>query len=186
MVEYALFQTPVGTCALAWGPAGIRAVLLPEASEALTTARLRRRLPQSRAATPPPGIQAAIDAVVELLQGAPQSLLQAELDLSGIPEFDRRVYAVARHIPPGSTLTYGEVAERCGDRNAARAVGQALGSNPFPIIVPCHRVLAAAGRSGGFSAPGGKLTKLRLLQLEGWPRNGGSSETAPGNLALPF
>lgn len=135
---------------------------------------------------PPPVIQALIDDIVALLHGEPRHLRQAVLDLRGIPDFEQRVYAVTREIAPGCTRSYGEVAALCGDRQAARAVGQALGSNPFPIIVPCHRVLAAAGRSGGFSAPGGTLTKLRLLQLEGWPRTDVRSEAAPGNLALPF
>jgi O-6-methylguanine DNA methyltransferase len=86
--------------------------------------------------------------------------------LKGLSAFQRRVYEVTRTIGPGQTLSYGEVAALCGDRSAARAVGQALGHNPFPIIVPCHRVLGAGGKSGGFSAPGGVTTKLRLLSLE--------------------
>ena len=81
-------------------------------------------------------------------------------------EFDTAVYRVARDIPPGETLTYGEIAERLDDPGAARAVGQALGANPIPIIIPCHRVLAAGGRAGGFSAPGGVATKLELLEIE--------------------
>jgi methylated-DNA-[protein]-cysteine S-methyltransferase len=187
MVEFSLFLTEVGTCAVAWGPAGIRTVLLPESSEQRTRARLLRRLPRARQATPPASIQAVIDDIVALLQGAPRDLRQAQLDLSGIAAFEQRVYEVARRIEPGCTLSYGEVAARCGDPAAARAVGQALGSNPFPIIVPCHRVLAAGGRSGGFSAPGGTLTKLRLLQLEGWPRDGARRDAAtPANLSLPL
>jgi len=185
-MEFSLFATPIGTCAIAWGPAGIRALLLPEPTEEETRARLLRRLPQARPTAPPPAIQALIDDIVALLHGESRNLQQAVLDLNGIPDFERRVYAVTRDIAPGNTRSYGEIAALCGDRQAARAVGQALASNPFPIIVPCHRVLAAAGRSGGFSAPGGTLTKLRLLQLEGWPRQGACSEAAPGNLTLPF
>jgi methylated-DNA-[protein]-cysteine S-methyltransferase len=89
------------------------------------------------------------------------------IDTAGVADFNRRVYAIARTIAPGATLSYGEIAERLGDRNLARDVGQALGQNPFPVIVPCHRVLAAGGKSGGFSAPGGVATKLRLLTIEG-------------------
>jgi methylated-DNA-[protein]-cysteine S-methyltransferase len=89
------------------------------------------------------------------------------LDMEGIPEFSRRVYEVTAAIPMGRTMTYGEVAARLGDAGASRAVGQALGKNPFPIVVPCHRVLAAGGKSGGFSAPGGVATKRRLLEIEG-------------------
>jgi methylated-DNA-[protein]-cysteine S-methyltransferase len=87
--------------------------------------------------------------------------------MDAVPEFPRRVYEVARTIPPGGTLTYGEVAARLGDARLAREVGQALGRNPFAIIVPCHRVLAAGGMPGGFSASGGVATKMRLLSIEG-------------------
>lgn len=89
------------------------------------------------------------------------------LDLSRVPPFHARVYEVARTIPPGTTLTYGEIARRLGEPGAARAVGQALGANPFAPIVPCHRVLAAGGGTGGFSADGGVATKRRLLEIEG-------------------
>ena len=185
MVEFSLFATPAGTCAIAWGPDGICSLLLPESSEQLTRARLLRRLPQAQEASPPPAVQTVIDDIVSLLRGEPRDLRGAELDLTGIAPFEQQVYAVARSIEPGCTLSYGEVAARCGDAGAARAVGQALGGNPFPIIVPCHRVLAAGGRSGGFSAPGGIVTKLRLLQLEGWPRTPHEAST-PVNLALPL
>lgn len=187
MWEFSLFATGVGTCAIAWCPAGIRSVLLPESSEQRTRARLLRRLPRARQTTPPAAIQVVIEDIVALLRGEPRDLRRIQLDLTGIGAFERRVYAVARSIEPGCTLTYGEVAARCGNAGDARAVGQALGSNPFPIIVPCHRVLAAGGRSGGFSAPGGTVTKLRLLQLEGWPRNEGArNATLPATLSLPF
>ena len=105
--------------------------------------------------------------IVALLRGQPRDLSDIVLDMDGVPPFHQRVYAVARTIPPGATLTYGEIATQLGDRGAARAVGQALGRNPFPIIVPCHRVLAAGGKVGGFSANGGITTKLRLLTIEG-------------------
>jgi methylated-DNA-[protein]-cysteine S-methyltransferase len=187
MLEFSLFPTAIGSCGIAWGPEGIRGVFLPERSEQRTRARLLRRLPGATQATAPPAIRQVIDDIMALLRGEPRNQRQARLDLQGIPAFARRVYQVARTIEPGCTLAYGELAERCGDRTEARAVGQALGSNPFPIIVPCHRVLAAGGRSGGFSAPGGLVTKLRLLQLEGWPRDASpAGEVASGNLALPF
>lgn len=112
-------------------------------------------------------IQRVIDAVVALLRGERTDLAFVPLDLNGLPEFHQRVYEVARTIPAGATMTYGEVATRLGDSGCARAVGQALGRNPIPVIVPCHRVLAAGGRSGGFSAPGGRATKLNLLAIEG-------------------
>jgi methylated-DNA-[protein]-cysteine S-methyltransferase len=108
----------------------------------------------------------AIDGIVALLGGEPADLTAVPLDMERLPAFQRAVYEIARTIPPGDTLTYGEIAARLGDPGTARAVGQALGSNPFPIVVPCHRVLAAGGRLGGFSAHGGTATKLRLLTLE--------------------
>jgi methylated-DNA-[protein]-cysteine S-methyltransferase len=107
-----------------------------------------------------------------LLRGEPRDLNDIEIDNEGTPPFNARVYAVARTIPPGATMTYGEIAARLGDPLLAREVGTALGQNPCPIIMPCHRVLAAGGKSGsfktgGFSASGGVVTKLRLLTIEG-------------------
>jgi len=116
---------------------------------------------------PSPDVQHAIDGIIALLRGEPIDLSGVVLDIDGIPEFNSRVYAIARSIPPGETLSYGEIAQRLGDRMLAREVGQALGQNPIPLIVPCHRVLAAGGKTGGFSASGGVVTKLRLLTIEG-------------------
>ena len=140
---------------------------LPERNADALRRRIGRRLPQARESAPPPPVRAAIEAIVCLVGGAPADLGGVPLDMDGLPEFHRRVYEIARGIPPGQTLTYGEIARRLGDATRARAVGQALGANPFPILVPCHRVLAAHGRTGGFSAPGGATTKLRLLEIEG-------------------
>ena len=169
---FAIFDTAIGACGVVWADRGVVGVQLPEADEARTRARLLRRYPGAVQTGPPAEIQAAIDGMVALLMGEPADLSFVELDLDGVDAFHRRVYEVARAIPPGSTLTYGEVAARIGDRGAARAVGQALGKNPFPIVVPCHRVLAAAGGTGGFSAPGGINSKLRMLQIEGAHREG--------------
>lgn len=102
-----------------------------------------------------------VDDIAALLNGEPRDLGYAKIDTAALPDFHRRVYDVARTIPAGATLSYGEVAARLGDRLLAREVGEALGQNPFPIIVPCHRVLAAGGKMGGFSARGGVRTKLR-------------------------
>jgi methylated-DNA-[protein]-cysteine S-methyltransferase len=167
LVEFALFDTPIGACALAWGEHGLAGVLLPESNEAATRRHIVRRFSHAREASPTTDVQATIARVTALLHGTHDDLSDVALDLSGVPPFHRRVYEVARAIVPGSTLTYGEVAARLGEPNASRAVGQALGANPFPIVVPCHRVLAAGGRAGGFSAKGGVRTKLRLLQIEG-------------------
>jgi methylated-DNA-[protein]-cysteine S-methyltransferase len=128
--------------------------------------RVLRRWPEAREETPPAAVQQAIDGVVALLSGAAVDLSTVPLDMERVPTFDRRVYEIARAIPPGHTLTYGDIAARLGDPGAAREVGQALGRNPFAVIVPCHRVIAAGGKTGGFSATGGVTTKLRLLEIE--------------------
>jgi methylated-DNA-[protein]-cysteine S-methyltransferase len=167
----ALFDTPIGRCGIAWSPRGISGVQLPETRDVETRARLLRQFPDAREAAPPADVQRAIDGIIALLRGEASDLSTVTLDLDRLPAFHRRVYAVARTIPPGATLTYGAIAARLGDRGAARAVGQALGGNPFPIVVPCHRVLAAGGKPGGFSANGGVRTKLRLLAIEGAPLN---------------
>jgi methylated-DNA-[protein]-cysteine S-methyltransferase len=164
---FALFDTTIGRCGIAWGERGIIGVQLPEpGGEASTRARVLRRFPDARETSPPLEAQEAIRGIVDLLHGEASDLSAVVLDLDGVPEFNRRVYEVARSIPPGETLTYGEVAARLGDRGAARAVGRALGQNPFALIVPCHRVLAAGGGLGGFSAGGGVMTKRRLLTIE--------------------
>lgn len=168
-----LFDTAIGQCGLAWGERGVTGVQLPEADAAATRARLRRRFPASIEGPAPADARAAIDGIVALLDGQRSDLTGVVLDLRGVLEFHRRVYAVARTILCGRTLSYGEVANRLGDPGAARAVGQALGRNPFPVIVPCHRVLAADGRLGGFSAGGGTATKRRMLEIEGAPASGG-------------
>ena len=126
-----------------------------------------RRYPSAQEASPPPATQQAIEGLTALLRGEPRDLADVRIDNADTPEFNAKVYAIARTIPPGQTMTYGEIAERLGDRTLAREVGQALGENPCPLVMPCHRVLAASGKTGGFSAPGGVLTKLRLLSIEG-------------------
>ncbi len=165
-IRYTLFDTEVGRCAIAWSDAGLVAVQLPEANEALARERLQRRFPGAIEAAPDDGALQALTAITALLLGEPADLSGIVLDTSRVPDFHRRAYIAARSIAPGQTLTYGELAARLGVPGAARAVGQAMGRNPFPIVVPCHRVLAAGGRVGGFSAHGGIATKLRLLRLE--------------------
>lgn len=166
-LSFSLFDSAIGTCAIAWGTRGVVGILLPEPEESETRARLLRRFPGVTEAATPTDIQLAIDGIVALLRGEPRDLSFISLDVDAVPEFHRRVYDVARTIKPGTTLSYGEIASRLGEPDAARAVGQALGRNPFPIVVPCHRVLASRGKTGGFSAPGGTATKLRLLAIEG-------------------
>jgi methylated-DNA-[protein]-cysteine S-methyltransferase len=164
---FALFVTAIGHCGIVWSERGIVGVQLPQGSERTTRSRVSRRFPAAREAVPPAEIQRVIDDVVVLLTGQARDFSRVKLDTGAISDFQRRVYDIARAIPAGSTLTYGELAERLGDKQLARDVGEALGQNPFPIIVPCHRVMAAGGKMGGFSAPGGVGTKLRLLSIEG-------------------
>jgi methylated-DNA-[protein]-cysteine S-methyltransferase len=183
-LAYTLFRTAIGACGIAWGASGVVAVQLPEATESATLARLLRVHGGSAARRPALELQRTIDDIVALLAGQPRDLRYVRLDLAPVPPFHRSVYAIVRDIAPGQTRSYGEVAALCGDRHAARAVGQAMARNPFPIIVPCHRVLAAGGRSGGFSARGGVGTKLRLLAIEGaLPAPGARTS---GTLSLPF
>ncbi|MGJ7509978.1 methylated-DNA--[protein]-cysteine S-methyltransferase [Variovorax sp. GT1P44] len=173
---YALFDTPIGVCSIAWGPRGIVGVHLPEAEEGVMRARMARQFPHMWEADPPPEVAQSISAIRALLEGEPLDLAEIELDLEGVSDFHRRVYAIARRIPPGRTRTYGDIAAELGDKGLARAVGQALGLNPFAPVVPCHRVLAAGGKWGGFSAPGGMAAKLRMLAIEGARPD---SDTAP-------
>jgi methylated-DNA-[protein]-cysteine S-methyltransferase len=169
---FTLFETTIGHCGVAWGERGIVGVQLPETRESATRARLLRRFPDAHEGAPPPEIQRAIDSIVALLRGDAADLSNVPLDMDGVPELHRRVYEVARTIPPGETLSYGEIAARLEHRGLAREVGQALGQNPFAIVVPCHRVVTSDGRLGGFSASGGVQTKLRMLAIEGAPMAG--------------
>jgi len=164
---FALFDTAIGRCGVAWTERGIAGVQLPEASDRATHARMEKRFPGAAETAPPRGVQRAIDAIESLLGGEASALEKIELDLSSVSPFQRRVYEAARGVAPGETLTYGAIAAWIGEPDKARAVGQALGRNPFAIVVPCHRVLAANGKLGGFSASGGAATKLRLLAIEG-------------------
>jgi len=165
--QFTLFETTIGACGIAWGERGIVGLQLPESSEDKARARLKRRFPQAAEMPPPAAIRRAIDLIVTHLHGEPADLSAISLDQEALPAFDRNVYEVARSIAPGATLTYGDIATRLGDKLLSRDVGQALGRNPFPIVVPCHRVVAANGKLGGFSARGGTATKLRLLAIEG-------------------
>ena len=163
---YCLFDTPLGACGVAWGEQALLGVQLPEASDAAGRARMRTRFAALAESVPPPWVAAAMARIQGVLSGDADDLLDIPLDMGGVPPFHQRVYEIARAIPPGRTLTYGDVARQLGEPGAARAVGQALGHNPFAPVVPCHRVLAARNAGGGFSAEGGVATKLRMLQIE--------------------
>jgi methylated-DNA-[protein]-cysteine S-methyltransferase len=164
--SYTLFSTAIGPCAVAWTERGICAVQLPDKDEEKTSLRLRARLPSAEAAIPTGDVALAIGVIREHLAGKAQDLSRIRLDTSGLGSFDARIYELARSIPAGRTVTYGELARRAGSPGAARAVGVSMGRNPWPIIVPCHRVVAKGG-TGGFSAPGGLVTKKQLLAAEG-------------------
>jgi methylated-DNA-[protein]-cysteine S-methyltransferase len=165
--HFAIFDTSIGRCGIAWSDRGINAVQLPMGSEEKTRGRIRQRHGDIAESPPTPEVQAAIAGIVELLAGKPNDLRDVVLDLDDVPEFNRGVYNIARAIPPGKTLTYGDIAKRLGGVELSRDVGQALGRNPCPIVVPCHRVLAAGDKPGGFSANGGVVTKLKMLEIEG-------------------
>lgn len=164
---YTIFDTPIGRCALVWRGGLIVGASLPASGEEQLKWRLERNFPGAVEAAPPDWVEIAKAAVVRLLSGEAEDFANLELDLDSLGEFERRVLDLTRAIPPGETRTYGEIATALGAPGAARAVGRALGANPIPIIIPCHRVLAAGGKSGGFSAPGGASTKLKILEIEG-------------------
>ncbi len=163
------FQTTIGTCAVQWDGAGITRVHLPRARELTSPSA-------PGCADVPASVRDAVTAITRLLEGEPQDLTEVVLSDRplarsgrGVEPFARRVYAATRAVGPGQTTTYGAVAAAVGDPGAARAVGAALGANPWPIVVPCHRVLATDGSLHGFSAPGGITTKRRMLEIERAP-----------------
>jgi methylated-DNA-[protein]-cysteine S-methyltransferase len=160
--RHVAFQTALGTCGVRWSEHGITEVLLPPARGLGTADR-------SAAPDVPEAVGEAIACITALLAGERRDLRSVALDERALEEFQRRVYAVTREIGPGETASYGEIAGALGAAREARAVGAVLGRNPFPVVVPCHRVLAADGRLHGFSAPGGLRTKRRMLEIEGAP-----------------
>lgn len=165
--SYAFFDTTLGLCAIVWDAHGISGTQLPEAGRGAATRRLQRRFPDAHNAPPPPAVAAAMARIAAALGGAKDDFADLLLDWRAVSAFDRAVYQEARAIPAGSTSTYGAIATSLGDVRESRRVGQALGRNPWPIVIPCHRVTGAGGWMGGFSAPGGQRTKLKLLELEG-------------------
>ena len=171
---YCLFETPLGLCGIAWregenpsAPPAVAFFQLPEATAETTEARIARKTRGYKSSAPPPQILEIIERVRNHLRGQLQDFGDVAIDLDGAGQFERQVYEAARRIPAGQTMTYGELAKALGLPGAARAVGRALGRNPVPLIIPCHRILAAGGRPGGFSAPGGRATKARMLATEG-------------------
>ena len=173
-LAYRLFETPLGWCGIAWADGGgarsspaVALFQLPEATPKETEWRIARRSGAPRSSAPPPAIAEVIERVCKHFRGDVQDFRDVAVDLDEAAPFARQVYEAARRIPAGQTRTYGELAASAGRPGAARAVGQALGKNPVALIIPCHRVLAAGGKAGGFSAHGGLTTKARMLALEG-------------------
>lgn len=183
-----LVTTKLGTVGIVWNESGLTRIALPSVSctprpgsATLDDPELSTYLARFTSEPPeaPTGLGlVAATRIVALFEGARDDLSDLPLDTRQVPPFHLEVYAATRRIPPGETRTYGEVAKAVGSPGASRAVGSALGKNPFPIVVPCHRVLAAGGKSGGFTAPGGVETKWRMLALEG--------AKACGSLPLPL
>jgi O-6-methylguanine DNA methyltransferase len=173
-IAYCVFDTRIGPCGIAWrddeterGVPTVISFQLPEATTEATEAKIARESGGRPSSAPPPAIAALIERIRKHLEGNTEDFRDIDVDLGGAAPFARQVYAVARTIPPGQTTTYGEIAEALAKPGAARAVGQALGKNPVPLIIPCHRVLAAGGKPGGFSAAGGLTIKARMLAIEG-------------------
>jgi len=166
--HYHIFETTLGFCAIAWSDKGISRFRLPEANAEATEQSLLRRLPDATPATPPLAIAAAVAAAQRYFCGEKTDFSAVPVDLGKQTELFEKIYAAARQLGYGETTTYGEMAKRFGDDwEIAREVGQAMAKNPIPLIIPCHRVLAAGGKVGGFSAPGGAATKVKMLELEG-------------------
>ncbi|HEX5006256.1 MAG TPA: methylated-DNA--[protein]-cysteine S-methyltransferase [Hyphomonadaceae bacterium] len=167
MSSYHVFETAIGWAGIAWGERGLIGAHLPERDPEVVRRSFVRRFPEVAEAAATVEIAPVIEGICALMRGEKADLSTAPLDLARVPEFNAKVYEIARRIPAGETLTYGQIAVKLGDRLLARDVGAALGKNPWPIVVPCHRVTAAGGKLGGFTARGGADTKLRLLEIEG-------------------
>ena len=181
---YCLLDSGIGPVGLAWSDLGLTHLQLPERSRAATEARLRRSAGPAARKAVPARIEPIVEALRDYFAGRRVSFAAMPLDLSEVSDFQRLVYDAARAVDWGRTATYGEIARGIGAPGAARGVGQALGRNPLPIVVPCHRILASGGKIGGFSAYGGGDAKVRLLALEGVHLDGGTP-LLPGLLPYP-
>jgi methylated-DNA-[protein]-cysteine S-methyltransferase len=176
---YTFFDTAIGRCAIAWHERAITAIQLPDARPDATVNRLEALLGPVEEAAPPPFVREIAGRITRHLAGDIQDLTTVVLDDAGLPPFHRAVYRAARRIASGDTCTYGELATAAGSPRAFRAVGQAMKKNPFPIVVPCHRVLGANNTMGGFNAEGGVTTKARMLAIEGVNRQTGHPSRRP-------
>jgi methylated-DNA-[protein]-cysteine S-methyltransferase len=201
-MTWKLFDTAIGTCGVAWNDAGLTWVQLPEDDREATRARLLSKARDAGdMATPkttPGWVKDAITRLTEHLAGKPRELTLVPLDVTSVTPFNVKVFRAAQAVPPGRTTTYGELASIVGSPGASRAVGRAMATNPWPVVVPCHRVVAAGGKTGGFSAYGGLVTKQKILELEGgtlvpktsWPserrQTGAQRSLFDGPRKLPF
>jgi methylated-DNA-[protein]-cysteine S-methyltransferase len=168
MHRYLIFETAGGFCGIAWSDAGITRFQLPTRSAEATERILRRRTPGAEPGAPTPAVAEAVAAVRRYFEGEETDFSAIVLDLGEQDPFFKQIYAAARQVGWGRTTTYGALAKELGaGPEAARDVGQAMARNPVALIIPCHRVLAAGGKVGGFSAPGGSVAKIRMLELEG-------------------
>ncbi|HEV7357431.1 MAG TPA: methylated-DNA--[protein]-cysteine S-methyltransferase [Steroidobacteraceae bacterium] len=166
--RYQIFETVAGFCGIAWGEAGITRFQLPTRGAEAAEQRLLRRLPRAEPGTPPTRVFDAMAAAKRYFQGEKTDFSEFLLDLDEQSHFFKQAYGAARRVDWGQTTSYGALAKELAARpEAARDIGQAMAKNPVPLIIPCHRVLAAGGKLGGFSAPGGSAAKLRMLELEG-------------------
>jgi methylated-DNA-[protein]-cysteine S-methyltransferase len=165
---YTVFETQAGSCGIAWSAAGISRFRLPDKNAEVAERNLLRLIPAARPGTPPPAVATVIAAAQRYFTGEKIDFSEVPVDLTGQDDFFTRIYAATRRLGWGDTTTYGTLAKQLGaGPEAARDVGQAMAKNPVPLIIPCHRVLAAGGKVGGFSAPGGSDSKVRMLALEG-------------------
>jgi methylated-DNA-[protein]-cysteine S-methyltransferase len=179
--RYHIFETARGFCAIAWSDKGVLRFRLPEPNAEATEQALLRRLPDATPATPPQAVADAVSAAQHYFAGEKADFTGVPVDLGKQSELFDKIYAAARRLCYGETTTYGAMAKQFGDDwEIAREVGQAMAKNPIPLIIPCHRVLAAGGKIGGFSAPGGAVTKAKMLEMEGI----GPSEPAQASLGF--
>jgi methylated-DNA-[protein]-cysteine S-methyltransferase len=166
--HYHVFETAMGFCAIAWSETGVSRFQLPTKSAEATDRLMRRRALDVEPGLPPPTVAAVVEAAKRYFAGEEMDFSQVQVDLAGGDAFFAQIYDALRQVGWGRTTTYGALAKEVGaGREAARDVGEAMAKNPMPLIIPCHRVLAAGGKLGGFSAPGGSNTKARMLELEG-------------------
>ncbi len=167
MTHFTIFDTAVGRCAVLWRGDALTGVLLPSSNDEAMRRAIQKRAPGAVEEATPSFVEDAIDRIKRLCDGEAVTFEGVPLDRGAIEPFANSIYDILLRVAPGETTTYGAIAEELGDKTLSRAVGAALGANPFPIIIPCHRVTAAGGKIGGFTAPGGTDTKRRLLDIEG-------------------